>query len=59
MNDPIRSGAGGGRRLILAAIVALALVIGGIAYRYSDDLIDLASSLASGQHSRAQGRFHY
>jgi hypothetical protein len=59
MDDPIKSGAGRDRRLILAAIVALLLVIGGIAYEYSDDLTELAQSLTSGKLGRAQGRLHY
>jgi hypothetical protein len=61
MDGPGRSGAGRDPRLIAAAILALALllVIGTIAYRYSDGLIDLAQSLATGQMGRAQGRFHY
>jgi len=59
MDDPIKSGAGRDRRLILAAIVVLALVIGGVAYRYSDDLAELAQSITSGKLGRAQGRLHY
>ncbi len=55
------SGAVRNRRLMLAAIatLALALVIGAVAYGNSDRLIDLARSLTSGQNSRAQSRVHY
>jgi hypothetical protein len=61
MDGPGRSGAGRDRRLILAAILGLVLllVIGAIAYLDSDDLIDRAKSLITGQTGRAQGRFHY
>jgi hypothetical protein len=59
MDGPGRPGAGQGRRLVLAAILALVLVIGGIAYRNSDGVIDLAKSLTSGQTGRAQSRIHY
>jgi hypothetical protein len=59
MDGAGRSGAGRGRRLILAAVLALALVTGAIAYRNSDDLMDLAKSLTSGQTGRAQSRIHY
>jgi hypothetical protein len=46
--------------LILAAIVALALVIGGLAYGYSDDLAELAQSLTGGKLGHAQSRsLHY
>jgi hypothetical protein len=37
----------------------LALVIGGIAYRYFDDLTELALSFTYGKLGRAQGRLHY
>jgi len=59
MGDPGRSQAGGDWRMILAAIAALALVIGGVAYKYADDLTDLAQSLGSGKLGRAQGHFRY
>jgi hypothetical protein len=59
MEDPCRSGAGRDRRLILAAIVVLGLVIGAVAYEYYDDLTEFAQSIASGKPGRAQGRFHY
>jgi hypothetical protein len=59
MDDPIKPGAGRDRRLILAAIVALGLVIGGLAYEYSDDLTELAQSFTTGKLGRAQGRLHY
>jgi hypothetical protein len=60
MDDPIRYTAGRDRWLTLAAIVALALVIGGIAYEYSDDLTELAQSLTSGRFGHAQSRsLHY
>jgi len=59
MDDPIKSGAGRDRRLILAAIAVLTLAIGGIAYRYSDDLAELAQSITGGKLGRAQGRLHY
>jgi hypothetical protein len=61
MDGPGRSGAGRDRRLILAAILGLVLllVIGAIAYLDSDDLIDRAKALITGQTGRAQGRFHY
>jgi hypothetical protein len=58
MDDPNRSGGGRDARLILAAILAL-LVIGGIAYAYSDALTELAQSLTGGRVGRAQPRFHY
>jgi hypothetical protein len=59
MSDPRRSETGRDWRLIVASILALGLVIGGIAYKYADDLTDLALSLTSGRIGRAQGRFHY
>ncbi len=59
MDDPKEPGAGRDRRLIVAAIVALGLVIGGIAYEYSEDLTALAQSLAGGKLGRPQGRLHY
>jgi hypothetical protein len=59
MDDPNQSGAGRDRRLILAAILALSLVAGAIAYVYSDDLTELVQSLISGKLGRAQGRLHY
>jgi hypothetical protein len=60
MDDPIGSGAPRDRRLMLAAVVALGLVIGGLAYEYYDDLTELAQSLTSGKLGRAQSRsLHY
>jgi hypothetical protein len=59
MDDPNQSGSVRDRRLILAAILALAAVIGAITYRYSDDLVDLAKSVTSGQTGRAQGHLRY
>jgi hypothetical protein len=58
MDDPTKSGGGRERRLIFAAIVAL-LVIGGIAYEYSDDLMQFAQSFTGGKLGHAQGRIHY
>ncbi|HEY4407592.1 MAG TPA: hypothetical protein VGN55_23320 [Xanthobacteraceae bacterium] len=57
MDDP--GSAGRDRRLVLAVLLVLVLVIGAIAYRNSDSLIDLAKSLTSGQTGRAQSRIHY
>jgi hypothetical protein len=59
MEDTSRSEAGRDRRLLLAAILALGLVIGGLAYVYSGDLTELVQSFASGKSGRAQPRFHY
>jgi hypothetical protein len=59
MDDPHRSGSGFDRRFVLAAILALGAVMGAIAYRYSDDLVDLAKSATSGQTGHAQSRIHY
>ena len=59
MDDPSRTGTGRDRRLVLAAIVGLALVIGAIAYFYFDDLAELAQSFTYGKLGRAQGRLHY
>jgi hypothetical protein len=59
MDDPVKSGAGRDRRLILAAIVAFGLVICGLAYEYSDDLTELAQSFSGGKLGRAQSRVHY
>ena len=59
MEDTGRSGAGRDRRLLLAALLALGLVIGGLAYEYSDDLTELARSFTSGKVGHAQPRFHY
>jgi hypothetical protein len=53
------SGAGRDRRLLLAVILGLGLVIGGLAYEYSDDLTALAQSFSGGKLGRPQGRFHY
>jgi putative exporter of polyketide antibiotics len=57
MDVPIRNGAD--RWLIVAATVAVALVIGGIAYEYSDDLTAFAQSLTGEKLGRPQGRLHY
>jgi hypothetical protein len=59
MDDPSSSRTGRDRRLMLAAIVALALVIGGLAFLYFDDLTELALSFTYGKLGRAQGRLHY
>jgi hypothetical protein len=59
MDDPSRSGSGRDRRLILAVILALAVVIGGIVYTFSDDLTELAQSLTTGKLGRAQGKLRY
>lgn len=59
MENPSRSGSGRDRRLMLAAIVALGLVTGAIAYEYFDDLTELAQVFTGGKLGRAQGRFHY
>ena len=59
MDDSNNSVAVRNRRLLLAAIATLALVIGAVAYGNFDRLIDLAGSLTSGQNSRAQSRVHY
>jgi hypothetical protein len=58
MDDPNDSEPSRDRRLILAAL--LGLVIAGIAYRFSDDLIAFIQSAASGTLGRPQGRsLHY
>jgi hypothetical protein len=59
MENPSRSGAGRDRRLLLAAILGLGLVIAGSAYEYSDDLAQLAQFFTSGKLGRAQSRVHY
>jgi hypothetical protein len=59
MEDPSRSGAGPGRRLLLAAILGFGLVLAGLAYEYSDELTEFAQSFTSGKLGRPQGRFHY
>jgi hypothetical protein len=60
MDDPNRSGAVRDRRLMLAAIVLVGLVIAALAYQYSDALIELAQSLAGGKLGHAQSRsLHY
>ena len=56
MAEPIRSGAGRDRRLMLAAIVLLGLVIAAFAYEYSDTLTELAQSLTGGKLGHAQSR---
>jgi hypothetical protein len=45
--------------LILAALLALGLVIGGVAYEFSDDLGELAQSFTGGKLGHPQGRLHY
>jgi hypothetical protein len=45
--------------LILAVLLALGLVSGGIAYEYFDDLSELAQSFTGGKLGRPQGRLHY
>jgi hypothetical protein len=45
--------------MILAAVAALALLIGGVAYKYADDLTELTQSFGTGKMGRAQGHFHY
>jgi hypothetical protein len=57
--DDGRSASGRDRRLILAAILALGLAIGWVAYEYSDPLTELAQSLTAGKLGRPQGRLHY
>jgi hypothetical protein len=59
MGDPGRFQTGRDWRMILAAIAALALVIGGVAYKYADDLTELTQSFGTGKMGRAQGHFHY
>jgi hypothetical protein len=57
MNDPTTSAAGRDRRLLLAAIAVLGLVIAGLAYAYSDDLSALVTA---GKLGHAQSRsLHY
>jgi hypothetical protein len=59
MDDRERSAGARGRWLMLAAILALGVVIGGILYVYSDDLIALAQSLTSGKLGRPEGKLRY
>ncbi len=59
MDDRSNSNAVRNRWLVLAAMAALALLIGAVAYGNSDRLIEFARSLASGQNGRAQSRVHY
>jgi hypothetical protein len=59
MGDPGKSGASRDWRLIVAALLALGLVIGGIAYKYADELSNLAQSVTGGKTGHAQGHFHY
>ena len=59
MEDPSKPAAGPGRRLLLAAILGLGLVLAGLVYEYSDELTELVQSFSSGKLGRAQGRFHY
>jgi hypothetical protein len=56
MDDPTISRAGRDRRLMLAAITLLALVIVGLAYEYSDDLTGLVQSVTSARLGHAQSR---
>jgi hypothetical protein len=58
MDDPSRSGRGRDWRLILAAVL-LALVLGGIAYHYADDLTAFVASLTSGKMGRPRGHIRY
>jgi hypothetical protein len=59
MEDPSRPAAGPDRRLLLAVILGLGLVLAGLAYEYSDDLAELAQSFSGGKLGRAQSRVHY
>jgi hypothetical protein len=60
MDGPIRSAAGHDRRLMLAAIVVLGLVIAALAYEYFDALTELAQTLTGGKLGHAQSRsLHY
>jgi len=51
MDDPIRSGPGPDRRLMLAAIIGLVIV--GLGYAYFDDLSELVQSVIAGKHGHA------
>jgi hypothetical protein len=60
MDDPSTSVAGRDRRLLLAAITVLGLVIAGLAYAYFDDLNELVQSVTAGKLGHAQSRsLHY
>jgi len=60
MDDPNGHGSSRDRRLILAALVGLGLVIAGVAYSYSDDLTAFIQSLTGEKPGHPQGRmFHY
>ena len=60
MNDPTPSAAGRDRRLLLAAIAVLGLVMAGLAYAYFDDLSELVASVTAGKLGHAQSRsLHY
>jgi hypothetical protein len=60
MDDPTTSTAGRDRRLLLAAITVLGLVIAGLGYAYSDGLIDFVQSVTAGRLGHAQSRsLHY
>jgi hypothetical protein len=60
MNDPTTSAAGRDRRLLLAAIAVLGLVMAGLAYAYFDDLTELVASVTTGKLGHAQSRsLHY
>jgi hypothetical protein len=56
MDDLIRRRAARDRRLLLAAIAVLGLVIGGLVYEYSDALTELAQSFTGGKLGHAQSR---
>jgi hypothetical protein len=58
-DNPNGSGPSRNRWLILAALLALGLVSGGIAYEYFDDLSELAQFFTGGKLGRPQGRLHY
>jgi hypothetical protein len=53
------SGAARGRRLIVAALLALGLVAGVTAFVFWDDLAGFVQSVAMGKLDRAQGHIRY
>ncbi|HWE92876.1 MAG TPA: hypothetical protein VG269_02775 [Tepidisphaeraceae bacterium] len=60
MDDPNGSEPSRDRRLIPVVLLGLGLVIAGIAYRFSDDLIAFVQSATSGTLGHPQSRsFHY